>query len=159
MQLKVDLTGIKELQKKLKDLSNLSENDLLENVAYPVMEATEKSFERETDPWGKAWVNKDSKTFHHLDSMQNPNPKARAESGDMKGSLHSTVNKGSVYIGFPNVSQGGFAYPMVHQFGTKDGKIPARPFMPVDINGNLEPRVQADIMQSVGDLIEYNLKK
>ena len=149
MQLKVDLTGVKELNKKLKDLSNLSENDFLEGVGNPIQNSIRDSFENETDPWGNAWVNKDSKTYHHLDST----------SHNMQGSLHSKVNKSSVSVGFNAVSAQGYNYPAVHQFGTKDGKIPARPFMPVDINGNLEPRVQADIIKSVGDLIEYNLKK
>lgn len=50
-----------------------------------------------------------------------------------------------------NSSSGGFAYGLTHQFGTaRAGKhrnvhIPARPFLPVDGSGNLEPRLAKDI--------------
>ena len=50
-----------------------------------------------------------------------------------------------------NSSSGGFAYGLTHQFGTaRAGKhrnvhIPARPFLPVDGSGNLEPRLTKDI--------------
>ena len=50
-----------------------------------------------------------------------------------------------------NSSSGGFAYGITHQFGTaRAGKhrnvhIPARPFLPMDGSGNLEPRLAKDI--------------
>ena len=50
-----------------------------------------------------------------------------------------------------NSSSGGFAYGLTHQFGTtRAGKhkkinIPARPFLPIDSSGNLEPKLAKDI--------------
>ena len=50
-----------------------------------------------------------------------------------------------------NSSSGGFAYGLTHQFGTaragrhRNVHIPARPFLPVDSGGNLEPRLAKDI--------------
>ena len=50
-----------------------------------------------------------------------------------------------------NSSSGGFAYGLTHQFGTaRAGKhrnvhIPARPFLPMDGGGNLEPRLAKNI--------------
>ena len=50
-----------------------------------------------------------------------------------------------------NSSSGGFAYGLTHQFGTaragrhRNVHIPARPFLPVDGSGNLEPRLAKDI--------------
>jgi len=50
-----------------------------------------------------------------------------------------------------NSSSGGFAYGLTHQFGTaragrhRNVHITARPFLPVDGSGNLEPRLAKDI--------------
>lgn len=50
-----------------------------------------------------------------------------------------------------NSSSDGFAYGLTHQFGTaragrhRNVHIPARPFLPVDGGGNLEPRLAKDI--------------
>lgn len=50
-----------------------------------------------------------------------------------------------------NSSSGGFAYGLTHQFGTsragrhRNVHIPARPFLPVDNSGNLEPGLAKNI--------------
>ena len=129
MQLNITVTGVKELEKKLKTLSQLDEKALLEGVANPIENSIRDSFENEKDPWGKSWVKKDSPTYNRL-----------YKTGNMQGSLHSKVNKKSVIVGFNALSKKGFNYPAVHQFGTKKSKsegrgIPARAFMPVDKNG------------------------
>lgn len=154
MQLNIDLKGVEELNKKMKTLASLDENDLLEGVANPIENSVRDSFANETDPWGNAWVKQDSPTYNHLDS----------ESHNMQGSLHSKVNKGNVSVGFNAVSEDGYNYPAVQQFGSKKesgrgSNIPARAFMPVDIDGNLEPSVEAEIIESVTDLIEFHIHK
>lgn len=39
---------------------------------------------------------------------------------------------------------------MVHQFGTEDGSVPARRFMPIDSDGKLDEGVKEEIL----DLLE-----
>ena len=154
MQLKLDLKGIETLNQKIKTLASLDEKALLEGVANPIENSIRDSFENKKDPWGKSWVKKDSPTYHHLDS----------ESHNLQGSLHSKINKTNVTVGFNAVSKDGYNYPAVHQFGSvkssgRGSNIPARPFMPVDINGNLEPKVEDEIIESVTDLIEFHIYK
>lgn len=48
-------------------------------------------------------------------------------------------------------------YAGYHQFGTKN--MPARPFMPVDKNGNLLPRVQRKIVKYVEAAFTAELRK
>jgi phage gpG-like protein len=129
-----DLYKLQQLQNKLND------NELLEIIARPIENTTRDSFASETDPWGKPWVNQDSPTYHHLDST----------SHNMQGSLHSKVNRDkSVEVGFNAISKDGFPYPAVHQFGSKDGRIPQRAFMPVDSDGKLETGLKKDILEDI----------
>lgn len=48
-------------------------------------------------------------------------------------------------------------YAGYHQFGTKH--MPARPFMPIDANGNLLPRVQRKINKIVEEALAEELEK
>ncbi|WP_324171996.1 phage virion morphogenesis protein [Sulfurimonas sp.] len=157
MQVKIDVKGMKQFQNKLNEIAKLSELQLLECVSSPIMEATQIAFETETDPWGNPWENTQSKTFHHLDSAENPH---NSNDTGMRNDLHATVNsKKEVVVGFSVVSDGGYAYPAVHQFGSKKSSgrgsgIVARPFLPVDIDGNLAPEVKKDIEKNLNSLLE-----
>ncbi len=144
MKLNIDVKGLKQLKTKLKDLEKLNSSELLEAVARPIENATQEAFANETDPWGVSWVNQDSPTYNHLN-----------QTDSMHGSLHSIVNsKKEVIVGVNAVSKDGYNYPAVQQFGTKDERVPARPFLPVDIKGNLAPEVLKDIKESLKEVLE-----
>lgn len=73
------------------------------------------------------------------------------KSGSMRHELkYSLDGDDTVVIGTPH------AYAKYHQFGTKH--MPARPFMPVDANGNLLPRVQRKIVKYVNDAVSAEIK-
>jgi len=63
-----------------------------------------------------------------------------------------------------NTNKNGFAYGLVHQFGTnkagrsKNVKIPARPFLPVDRSGNLPGRVKDVVKKVVIKFVEDGFK-
>ena len=38
-----------------------------------------------------------------------------------------------------------YPYPLVHQYGTLDGRVPARPFIPVTDDGGFPPRAEREI--------------
>lgn len=48
-------------------------------------------------------------------------------------------------------------YAGYHQFGTKH--MPARPFMPIDANGNLLPRMQRKIIRFANDALAKELRR
>lgn len=41
----------------------------------------------------------------------------------------------------------------VHQFGSKNGRIPARPFLPVQSDGSLYPQEQGKILDAINDYL------
>mgnify|MGYP006921594836 CR=1 FL=1 len=144
MQFQTDIKGLDAYKKKLAQLANLSELQLIEAVARPIENATQDALENETDPWGNAWVNQDSPTYNHLN-----------KTNSMHSSLHSTVNsKREAVVGMNAVSKDGYNYPAVQQFGTKDKKVPARSFFPIDLDGNLAPDVESEIEENLNDLLE-----
>ena len=63
-----------------------------------------------------------------------------------------------------NTNKNGFAYGLVHQFGTnkagrsKNIKIPARPFLPVDKSGNLPSMVKDVVKKVVIKFVEDSFK-
>lgn len=158
MQVKIDIKGMKQFQNSLEKIAKLSEADLLMTVARPIENSVKESFENETDPWGNAWVNQDSPTFFHLDSGQNP--KKKNNRGHMKESLHSKVNSArEVTVGINVQSENGYDYSAIQQFGSKKSSgrgsgIPARPFFPIDLNGNLAPDVERDIKEGLNLMLE-----
>lgn len=148
MQFDVNITGLDAYKKKLTEIAKLSEVQLIEVVARPIENSVQDAFESETDAWGNPWVNQDSKTYNHLNKTDS-----------MHGSLHSKVNsKREAVVGINAVSESGYNYPAVQQFGTKDEKVPARPFFPIDLDGNLAPDVEQDIEEGLNDLLESVFK-
>ena len=63
-----------------------------------------------------------------------------------------------------NTNKNGFAYGLVHQFGTnkagrsKSVKIPARPFLPVDRGGRLPSRTEEVIKRIVINFVESGFR-
>ena len=80
-----------------------------------------------------------------------------------------TVSNNSSNKGFqrnhPSGRVAGFAYGLTHQFGTnkagrnKNVHIPARPFLPIDSSGNLEPKLAKNINDYLKDEIVKKFKK
>jgi phage gpG-like protein len=64
------------------------------------------------------------------------------------------VGKDSVTVGsdraVENKAGAQHSLAAIHQFGTKDGRIPARPFFPIEGNG-LTPDVQKEVLDAFGD--------
>ena len=149
VDININQDDLSKIKKSFKNLEKLDESQLLEAAARPIENSTRDSFEDEKDPWGNSWANQSSKTYNHLDSTDH----------NLQGSLHSTVNSGKVTVGFNAVSDKGYPYAAVHQFGSKKSSgrgsnIPARPFMPIDIDGNLEPTVEKEIIENIEDFLE-----
>ncbi len=66
--------------------------------------------------------------------------------GEMQEGVTSESNSRSASVGFNVVSEKGYPYPEVHQYGTKDGKLKARPFLPMDEDGELARHVEEEIL-------------
>ena len=122
----------------------------------------EASFENESSPFGQKWQalkpstirqkQKLGKSSNILRSDGNLADKWIVKADDKKATVSNNTNKN------------GFAYGLVHQFGTnkvgrsKNIKIPARPFLPVDKSGNLPSRVKDVVKKVVIKFVEDSFK-
>lgn len=112
-----------------------------QSVANLLLNTTEEAFASETSPLdGSPWEPLSPAT------LAKKKGKPLYESGKMQDSLIAFGDNSQAAIGFNATSQG-YPYPAVHQFGTFDGKIDARPFMPFDENGDITDEVKDGILE------------
>ena len=122
----------------------------------------EASFENESSPFGQKWQalkpstirqkQKLGKSSNILRSDGNLADKWIVKADDKKATVSNNTNKN------------GFAYGLVHQFGTnkagrsKNVRIAARPFLPVDKSGHLPNRTKQAIEDATIEFIINKLK-
>lgn len=114
---------------------------LMAEIANLLQTTTETAFENESNPFdGAAWEPLAERT------LAKKKGKTLYESGRMQDSLKVFSDNKQAIIGLPATAKG-YNYPAVHQFGTTDGKIPARPFLPIDATGgDISDGLRGDII-------------
>ena len=160
----IEVKGLEELQTKLKSLQNIEKKTkpLMQTLGNILQNEIEDSFENESSPFGQKWQalkpstirqkQKLGKSSNILRSDGNLADKWIVKADDKKATVSNNTNKN------------GFAYGLVHQFGTnkvgrsKNIKIPARPFLPVDRSGNLPGRVKDVVKKVVIKFVEDGFK-
>jgi len=153
MQDGVKIENLEEVQEMLSKLAEHIDDirPALHEAGQIIQNATEDAFESGVSPWGKTWTPLSSATLDKKGaSAANPISMGKLlyDTGRMRESVYMALgmNGESVEVGL-NAKSKGYPYPAVHQFGTNDGKIPARPFLPMDSNGELERRVSEEILE------------
>ena len=160
----IEVKGLEELQTKLKSLQNIDKKTkpLMQTLGNILQNEIEASFENESSPFGQKWQalkpstirqkQKLGKSSNILRSDGNLADKWIVKADDKRATVSNNTNKN------------GFAYGLVHQFGTtkagrsKNVKIPARPFLPVDRSGNLPGRVKDVVKKVVIKFVEDGFK-
>ena len=160
----IEVKGLEELQTKLKSLQNIDKKTkpLMQTLGNILQNEIEASFENESSPFGQKWQalkpstikqkQRHGKSLNILRSDGNLADKWIVKADDKKATVSNNTNKN------------GFAYGLVHQFGTnkagrsKNVKIPARPFLPVDRSGNLPGRVKDVVKKVVIKFVEDSFK-
>ena len=160
----IEVKGLEELQTKLKSLQNIDKKTkpLMQTLGNILQNEIEASFENESSPFGQKWQalkpstirqkQKLGKSSNILRSDGNLADKWIVKADDKRATVSNNTNKK------------GFAYGLVHQFGTnkagrsKNVKIPARPFLPVDRSGNLPGRVKDVVKKVVIKFVEDGFK-
>lgn len=137
-----------KLEGFLKDVSKLDENTrkiiLGEIIGENLVKHTKVAFEKERTIDGKVWAKNKlgTKTLH--------------QHGTLSGSVDYKAGDDSVIIGV------NARYGKYHQFGFKHFRsqklIPARPFFPIDDEGNISEIAINEIKQQTKDLLENHLK-
>jgi len=160
----IEIKGLEKLQNKLESLQNIEKKTkpLMQTLGNILQNEIEASFENESSPFGQKWQalkpstirqkQKLGKSSNILRSDGNLADKWIVKADDKKATVSNNTNKN------------GFAYGLVHQFGTnkagrsKNIKIPARPFLPVDKSGNLPSRVKDVVKKVVIKFVEDSFK-
>lgn len=176
----IEIQGIESIQKKLKTLDDaLSASKMrstLLTVGNMVKNSITESFENESSPFGQKWaplkvvsyhlgysIGKGKKT-HTKKGVQTKyfqrytaNKRILIESTHLWRNWVVAADKDGVEIS-NNTAQTskGYIYGLAHQNGTS--KIQARPFLPIDGTGNLEPRLLKTIDTYLENKISALLK-
>lgn len=142
------IISIEELQGKLERLSKALENKtpLLRRIANTLQNTIEESFDKQTSPFGEKWKDNAPST-----KRKKRGNKILIKSGLLSQSFTSKITGNSAQIGT------NLKYAPIHQFGGKAGRnkrvnIPARPFLPMNKNGEI-PKDLGERLE--GEVVDY----
>ncbi len=161
MKENVNVVDLEEVQAFLSALAERIAHirPALSEIGQIVQNVTEESFDSGVSPWGEVWLPLAPSTLRRK-GVEAGAPmstgKLLYETGRMRESLYRSVDPDGrgVTIGLNAKSADGYPYPAVHQFGTEDGRIPARPFLPVDAAGRLPHRVAEEILATLAEYVD-----
>lgn len=174
----IEVTGVEEIQTKLGKLAAATEHTrpIMAHIGNMILNEIDETFEAEGKPkWihlsrttlrlGYTNMGKSTSKKTHLKNGKisrgferyMSDRKILQKSGRLRDSIIPKVSDDEVVVGT------NMKYAAIHQFGGMAGrgrkvKIPARPFMPIDANGNLEPSLRAAILSYVDGKLEEAVK-
>jgi len=155
----IEIQGLESIQNSLNKLSQtLSPAQMkttMNTIGNMVQNVTEESFEKERSPWGEKWEKLKDATIKHKQKKGKSSKKLRFE-GDLSDRWLAHADASSVVIASNVKSPKGFAYGVVHQWGSK--KVPARRFFPVDKSGKMESGLQKQIEDYLDTKIEQAIE-
>jgi len=134
---------LETLQKRADDTKGLTAE-----LANHLRNVIEESFEKEQTPDAKEWS-----PIQPRKSDAHPE-KILYDKGNMQDRLYADNDANSVTVG-TNATKKGYPYPIVMQFGNKEGTTPARAFMPIKLNGELYSQTLKELEQIVEKYFEF----
>ncbi len=151
----IEIRGLEAVQRKLKGLSELGRNaePLMWTIGHVILNSIEDSFENEKSPFGEKWAALKPRTTAQK-TKKGKSDKILRRDGYLADKWVVDADSKKAVVS-NNSKHKGFAYGLVHQFGTRKagrGKstfIPARPFLPVDKSGNLPKRTRQALKEAV----------
>lgn len=127
----------------------------MNTIGNMVQNKIEESFENEESPWNEKWEKLKDATLKYKLKKGKSSKKLRFD-GDLAERWKPHVDEKSVVIANNIKSPKGFAYGVVHQWGSK--RVPARRFFPVDESGRLESGLQKQIEDYLDKKIEQAIE-
>ncbi len=174
-----------KLQKLSNTLSKSEMKNTNQAIGHIIKNDIEDAFAQESSPFGQKWkplssntvmsyFGGEKKAFTKNRKRQRKgflrkygmhgSKKILRQSGNLADYWRVSANSSSVTIyNNKTLTKKGFAYGLMHQFGSKapagaKGHIPARPFLPIDNNGNLAPKTNKAINKFLDKKIEDAIK-
>lgn len=156
----IEVKGLEELQTKLKSLQNIDKKTkpLMQTLGNILQNEIEASFKNESSPFGQKWQALKPSTIRQKQKLGKSSNILRSD-GNLADKWIVKVDDKRATVS-NNTNKNGFPYGLVHQFGTnkagrsKNVKISARPFLPVDRNGKLPSRTENIIKTKIINFIE-----
>lgn len=154
MQVTLEILELPNVQRVLINASDKVSNTtpLMKEIGNYLYNITRDSFDEEKDPNGRNWS-----PLSNATTKSKTTSKMLYQEGDLQDKFIYEVSKNEIVIG-TNANYNGYSYPSVHQFGTKDGKTPARAFMPITLDGKLYDDVENELGEIVVEFIESVLE-
>ena len=141
--------GLEHIREKFQELKNKAQDTspLMAELANHLYNVVDTSFEKQETPDGISWNPiKPRKNDNHPEKML-------YDEGIMQGSLSAESNNDEAMVGL-NATSNGYPYPIVHQFGTKDGKVEARAYMPIHEDGSIYEDTGKELEEIVEDYLK-----
>ena len=135
-------TVIKAVEGLEAKADNLS--PVFDEIANHLYNVTEEALESNSSPDGAAW-----EPLSPFTIKRKGHDRMLDDKGDMRENITIDSDHESSTIGTNSLSEDGYPYPAVQHFGTDDGRVPARPFLPFDEDGDLMPMASDGIVDLV----------
>lgn len=143
----IQVTGANQIEQALSELMGKmrSLRQPMNAIGNYMTNIMEESFDNEASPDGHVWHPLADSTKAY--KAKHGGSKILQSSGrNLRESTGYIADSDSVIIGVNAYSKDRYPYPIVHQFGTDDGKIEARPFMPITRDGELYDNVNVEVL-------------
>lgn len=158
--MQVNITdNIDEVLQKLQQLEQHGKNltPVFGSIANLLLNAAEHSFETETSAvTGQEWQALADSTLKQKAKQGKGNRQKLESSLQLRDTLAVFSDNNSAVIGVNAISEQGYNYPAVHQYGTNDGKIVAREFLPFDANGDITDELKSGMLDIVAEHFEQS---
>jgi phage virion morphogenesis protein len=118
---------------------------LMSEIANHLYNLTSNAFRDERGIDGTPWARLSDKTI-----AKKGHDKKLWKEGGLQDSLYAKNTTNTATIGTSATAKG-YPYPAVHQFGSNNGRIKARPFLPLD-EADIHPKAKSEI---IGMIEEY----
>ena len=134
----VEVRGAEAVIRMLERVANVDPRAPLEEIGIYLHRRVLEGFERQRDPWGRPWEPLSPETVRRKGSSR-----ILEDTGRLRQSIAwRTLGRDAVVVG-TNVE-----YAPVHQFGSDERHIPARPFLPLAEEGvDLPTGWMADVIE------------
>ena len=157
MKVNIEIKGIEELDRLLDQLSEHADHmqPVMDEAGNYLQNIIEESFESGRSPDGETWSPLADSTLIQKTKDGSPQSMGKLlyDEGTLSESIGYEANNEGLTVGVNAYSKGGYPYPVVHQFGSEDGKIPARPFMPIDNDGELYEDIQEELITLITEFL------
>lgn len=139
-------TNITAAIEEIDRLSDKADNlaPLFADIANDLFNMADEAFENETSPDGKSWQPLKPSTI-----KKKGHSRKLDETGHTRETLEYGSDNKSARVGTNAKSKDNYPYPAVQHFGTKDGRVPPREFLPFDQDGDLMDVAADSILDTV----------